>query len=236
MEFRALFLGAAKISFQLALFIIFLFYFGLPAVEKYNRKDVMVVDRMKNTDGIPVPDITVSIWNESVYDSCLQKEGELIETCIEAAEKNLPQLDSIVFGSKRQKSIDLTNVSVHEDFTHVGTAKTVTFNIPFNIGPEDDEQLYIFLDPRFEYQISVHDPKFFIFTDNAAFIPLMKHHSSGYYYPIELTEMVELDTPSDPCHSDMDYSFHECIRKSVAQQVLKKVLSFELLKHFSGWL
>ena len=106
MEFRALFLGSAKISFQLALFIIFLFYFGLPAVEKYIRKDVMVVDRMKNTDGIPVPDITVSIWNESVYGSCLQKEGEPIETCIEAAEKNLPQLDSIVFGSKRQKSIE----------------------------------------------------------------------------------------------------------------------------------
>ena len=112
----------------------------------------MVVDHMKNTDGIPIPDITVSVWkelNESVYDSRLYKDGETIETCIKMTEQNLPKLDSIVLGSKRSKSIDLTNVSLHEDFTHVRTGKTVTFNIPFNIGPEDDKQLYIFLDPEF---------------------------------------------------------------------------------------
>ena len=182
---------------------------------------------MKNTDGIPIPDITVSVWKElnteeSVYDSCLYKDGATIETCIETTKKNLPKLDSIVFGSKRSKSIDLTNVSLHEDFTHVRTGISVTFNIPFNIGPEDDEQLYILLDPEFEYQISVHDPKFFLFTENAAFLPLMKHHTSGFYYPIELTEMLELDTPDDPCNSDEDYNFHECIRKSVARQVLKE--------------
>ena len=180
---------------------------------------------MKNTNGIPIPDITVSVWNEngSVYDSCLYENDETIESCIEKTENNLPQLDSIVLGFKKRKSIDVKNVSLYEDFTHVGTGKTVTFTIPFNIRPEDDGQLYILLDPKFKYQIFVHDPKFFLFTENAAFLPLMKHHTSGYYYPIELTEMVELDAPSDPCNSHVDYNFYECIRKSVAGQVLDKL-------------
>ena len=69
----------------------------------------MLVDRMKNTNGIPIPDITVSVWNEngSVYDSCLYENDETIESCIEKTENNLPQLDSIVLGFKKRKSIDV---------------------------------------------------------------------------------------------------------------------------------
>ena len=43
MELREVFWRTAKIFFQLALLITFLFYFGMPAIEKYSRKGVMVM-------------------------------------------------------------------------------------------------------------------------------------------------------------------------------------------------
>ena len=51
----------ARISFQLSLFSTFLYFFGLPAIEKYLRRDIMVVEHTKFTNGIPVPALTMSV-------------------------------------------------------------------------------------------------------------------------------------------------------------------------------
>ena len=41
-------------------------FFGMLALEKYTRKDVMKVNTVKNIDGIPIPAITIDMYDESL--------------------------------------------------------------------------------------------------------------------------------------------------------------------------
>ena len=55
---RLLLLGL-KPMLQLVLLLVFLKYFGLPAVEEYRASKVMVVESRKASGGIPVPGVTI---------------------------------------------------------------------------------------------------------------------------------------------------------------------------------
>ena len=81
----------ARLSFQLSLFLAFLFFFGLPAIEKYRREDIMVVEQTKFTNGIPAPAITVTVVDQIHFDyeSCTDLNVSLIDDCIDANSKNL---------------------------------------------------------------------------------------------------------------------------------------------------
>ena len=48
-----------RLLLQILLVTTFLNFFGLPAIKKYQRKEVMVVETSKDTDGIPLPAITL---------------------------------------------------------------------------------------------------------------------------------------------------------------------------------
>ena len=48
------------LSMQLVLLAIFLHYFGLPAVSRYQRREVMVVSSRRDTGGIQAPAITIA--------------------------------------------------------------------------------------------------------------------------------------------------------------------------------
>ena len=48
---------------QFALFVVFLYFFGLPAIERYQDKKAMVVTSKRDTDGIEAPAITIAALN-----------------------------------------------------------------------------------------------------------------------------------------------------------------------------
>ena len=48
-----------KIVLQIFLLITFLVFFGVPAIKKYQRREVMVVETSKDRDGIQLPSITI---------------------------------------------------------------------------------------------------------------------------------------------------------------------------------
>ena len=50
-----------KLFLQVLLLALFLHIFGLPAVERYLEKKVIVVTSMTKTEGIPIPAITIAI-------------------------------------------------------------------------------------------------------------------------------------------------------------------------------
>ena len=52
-----------KTLVQIALFVAFLYFFGLPAIKRYQDKNVMVVTSMRDTDGIEAPAITILALN-----------------------------------------------------------------------------------------------------------------------------------------------------------------------------
>ena len=66
----------------------------MPAIEKYRRGDIMVVEQTKFTDGIPVPAITVAIADQLgiVYKSCTDLNVSLMDNCIDANSKNWSQV------------------------------------------------------------------------------------------------------------------------------------------------
>ena len=46
------------------------------------------------------------------------------------------------------------------------------------------------------------------------------------YYRLALTEVNELNLPADPCNTDPDNRFHDCIRRNVSGQVSPKEIYF----------
>ena len=55
----------------------------------------------------------------------------------------------------------------------------------------DKDQFYIFLRPKYIYQLFVHDPQFFIYNENLAAIPQMVRYldarnTKGHYYRLDL--------------------------------------------------
>ena len=81
----------SRLLFQLVLFSIVLYFFGLPAVEEYMRKEVMVVETEKDMGGIPIPAITIAVpdqLEEDVFDRCNMS----IDKCIMARTPNASNL------------------------------------------------------------------------------------------------------------------------------------------------
>ena len=217
--------GTSRVILQIVLFLIFIFYFGLPSVQKYQKKNVMMVNNVINTNGIPIPAISIVVLdNATRYESCLFKNTSLVERCIDESAKNWTQIiSSVVLGLTRKKIVDLTNGKMEEGFTHLLSPSILTLNLPYKIGPYDrDDQLFILLDPKYDgqYEIFVHDPEVFLLNVNPSVESILRRREpSGLFYSLELTEKVEIDVPMDPCNSDVGYSFRECIKRSVTSQV-----------------
>ena len=77
---------------QLLLFITFLLFFGLPAVEKFRERKVVVVESRRAGKGIPAPSITITLkegWKDfhegvdgSQVEASCRDPKERVESCI----------------------------------------------------------------------------------------------------------------------------------------------------------
>ena len=72
---------AVRLALQTLLLAIFLHFFGIPAVRKFKRNEVMVVKGSKLTNGIPAPAISVSLPTLGNKYQCFNLEGS-VEECI----------------------------------------------------------------------------------------------------------------------------------------------------------
>ena len=216
--------NGARPVFQLILLAIFLYFFGLPIIETYQKKEVMTLEKKRNTNGIPAPAITIAVWSQSNICYDLDKA---IENCID--EKSLNRSDILIgamLGFETRTAVNLTKDMFTEDSTHPWSGKYYTLNLPFNIGPIDyTDQLYLLLaNTTLFTQIFIHDPKFFLYVDNPGALPMefisfKTRTSYSHFYRLDLTEVNELNVPSDPCNPNLDYNFRICLKKSVSEQV-----------------
>ena len=86
-----------RLLLQILLLAIFLHFFGLPAIEKYQRREVMVVETSKDTDGIPLPAITIGQAGGSTnlrqrLDSSCYPLNASIPNCIKRETMNISRL------------------------------------------------------------------------------------------------------------------------------------------------
>ena len=205
----------------MALFAIFFNFFGLPAIDKYLEKEVMLVETRKDTDGIPLPAITLSSYVDSNV-SCFKQN--LSTECIKENTHNLSEsLRGILLGYSKKQSLNLEEKFVSEDFM-ISTGRYYTLHLPMKIGPDDDkDQIFLLLAPKF-VRIFLHDPHYFLFSEHPmgpvterTIFDMSKRGS--HFRRLALTDVVELNTPLDPCNDDQSYNFNFCVQKSITQQV-----------------
>ena len=222
-----------RLIVQLCLLAAFLYFFGFPAVARFAKKGVVVVETEKDTDGIPFPAITLSAVAQITNDTCFNN-NESIEDCIEANTLNCSDiLKPSVLGFRRQKEIDFTK-DLTEDFTSTWAGRYFTLRLPINIGPNPDEyQLYLGLNKNLTFYVFVHDPDYFFYNYNEIALPstLTRFETTPqgrWVHNLELTEVNKLNLPSSPCNDDPDYNFQSCLRRSISEEVFcfRKILTF----------
>ena len=94
-----------RLIVQVFLLTAFLHFFGFPAVDRFGKKGLMVVETEKDTGGIPFPAITLAHPGQISDDTFAFCKNASIEDCIQ--ENTLSRADmikSIHLGYTRQKT------------------------------------------------------------------------------------------------------------------------------------
>ena len=222
-----------RVLLQVLLLATFLSYFGLPAVQKFLARGVMVV-RSTREGEVAAPAITImagkqepgapwTAWKLGLEEACGGAGNSTLGQCIES--NTYPVSDFLkmaTLGAVEMKSIFK---DVNEQFANSIDGKYCTFNVDTTIGPDYKKDEFIFVLSRsFVYVILVHDPKFFFGSYNPVF-PIVRSYleasnkTENFYHDLMLTEVLELDLPEDPCNTDPGYDFQACFKRSLSSQV-----------------
>ena len=222
---KTLILLGPRLLVQVFLLAAFLYFFGFPAVGRFSKKAVMVVETSRDTRGIPCPAITLAAAGQITDRTCFHKISS-IEDCLEENTLNRSELlKGVDLGFYRKKDIFLSQEFLSEDFTSVWAGIYFTLNLPLQIGPNySQDQLFLGLHTNLTFTVFVHDPGYFLFNLNPIALPTTMRKfttkmDTSRYYRMELTEVKKLNLPSRPCNNDPSYNFQSCLRRSISAKV-----------------
>ena len=171
----------SKPFLQLLLFALFLGFFGIPAIQRYQMMKVMVVSSSLDTGGIASPAITVVALNPETMngwkgDGKSWQQDELekrckddnIVDCIKSETFNISEFSKdVIIGWLTHKSISPREDLWMEDYGAPWFGRYHTLHTGRKLEPDDDKgQLFLLMSYSFVYEIFVHDPHFFILNDN----------------------------------------------------------------------
>ena len=202
---------ASRLSLQLVLASIFLFFFGIPAIKQFQAKEVMLVKTMRESGGkIAAPSISINARNlktkrgwkgddntesEKYLKSCLLSNQS--ETCIEDGTYNQGDVFNNVFlGLTRRFSLLNSTNLWRKDYIRTKDGSYFTFDFPFQVGPNLwNDRLIFELSYDLEYRIFIHDPKYFVITSNDAYFPVIKlstnpNTTQSFFFNFDLTEVI----------------------------------------------
>ena len=166
----------ARVTLQLALLAIFFWFFGLPAIEKYQEKKVVMVKSWRNTEGIPAPTLTLFAVNDEIngtFQGTYKKGGfeqacsvlkgnNTIENCIDKnSNKKTDFLADVLLGVKRQETL-MSELNIKQEFSRPINGKYYSLDVPLQMHPNRyEDQITFFLSKYFTYYILAHDHNFF---------------------------------------------------------------------------
>ena len=189
-----------KLILQILSLAMFLKFFGLPAIHKYHKKDVMIVKTDKDTNGIPLPAISLAFTNDAPeiqkYRSCYSLNVS-IEECLQTNAPDVSMLlKKTMIGHTKKKRLfwGKDNLTSTLDDNRAGIVFTLSFPVIIGINDEETE-FFLFLKPSF-CSVMLHDPNFFTYNDNPFGIPTSTQRFDAasmfsHYRMISLTEMQE---------------------------------------------
>ena len=217
-----------RIVAQIFLLFVFVACFGLPAIERYRKKEEMIVETLKQTkDGIPSPTITIGVPEQINNHSCFNRDVS-IEACLEKTFlKKSEIIKSVLIGLENEEEVNLTQEILREDFTFDWAAIYLTLTLPLKMDTQlMKNMIRIELIKDLSYIVFIHDPEYFLFNDHPTAIPgemrtldTNEEKSKSWRYRLEMAEVNKLNRPTSPCIGNLRYSFLSCVRKSVASKV-----------------
>ena len=110
----------------------FFYFFGVPAIERFAKKGVIVVETTKDTKGIPIPAITLAVEDQITIHTCFHKNASIENCIVENTLKSSDILKSLNFGfyHNSTEQFNLTEGIVREDFLHPWGGRYHTINLP----------------------------------------------------------------------------------------------------------
>ena len=245
---RLLIIG--KVVLVGSLIFVFLRYFGLVSLQKYQSKNVFVTKSWDHPDFLPLPVITIcphhvdsghAFKNVSEEQKrcariegkgllevvCDGRQGTALTDCIEREVFGLP--DVVTFEETRATTPKILHHTIEEN-PIVPSRWSMSLN--HDKGPcftyQNDQHmesgksmLKIGLNASFKYQVSLHDPKFFINSANPAMPVRSSFLNAGDWEMIKLVlvEHQNLDVPDKKCSSGQNYSLTECVTEVFSGEV-----------------
>ena len=185
-----------KVIVQTGLFLLFLFFFGIPAVEKYLRAETVIITWEEDTGGIEAPAVTfsgsligkvgwkgnfenasVNYVNFKIVDQCERYDDD-IQQCVLDETFGLNEL--IVgarFGYETPVDMLMNSSFWTEDLTHTSTGRYFTFTIKNRkLTPATKDYLVFVLNKSTVSEIHVHDENFFLLNSNPLGPPINSKH------------------------------------------------------------
>ena len=218
--------SAPRVVVQTFLLVAFFHFFGFPAITRFAKKGVMVVESSKDTKGVSFPAITIAVVGQIENSTCFLRNTSIEDCIVENTLKRSDILPRNAFlGYTLRQEIELTEELVREDFTSTWAGIYFTLRLPFKVGLDyHDDQFFLPLSTNLTYTVFVHDPDYFLYNMNPIALPaqMVKFTTKkeSWFYRMEVTEVNSLDLPSKPCVQDPDYNFQSCLRRSISAQVL----------------
>ena len=158
-----------KIILQSTLFIVFLYYFGLPAFQTYLKEAVLVTSSKQETGSIPAPAVTVCGRNPEdevgeLEDSPLLEACNASENVFQCVQAKSWALEDLVFGAQKGTELkeNLLETSLWKpDFLKHYACFTFTSNMTIGTDYHVDE-LDFFLNSAMVFMVYIHSPTFFL--------------------------------------------------------------------------
>ena len=219
-SFRNVFLAILKMIIQLWLLGLFLHFFGIPALKRFQEKKVIVVKSARESGRIPVPAVTIAVkgkengWRkEGIFQQIAKqhcKNANSVEEliiCIERLTYDLSDISlGVAFGPGHGVGQKIEEPKWTEDYLHNYVGRIYSLELPIKLRASSlsHNSLRIGLKPNLSYDLYIHDPNNFYLTANPEpGFPYVRKDVDPkdlpYYYNLALTEVVELNVPDDPC-------------------------------------
>ena len=161
---RVLWISTARLILQVLLLTIFLCFFGLPAIEKYEKKGCYGGwDKQRNTRNFVSSNNNFSQEPETTRLPCPQFFIWKMHRFSKPTYNSSELLDSVVLGFTRREILNLVEASLREDFTVLFTGIYFTLNLSLIATPNFlEDQIILQLHQGHFISVFKHDPHFFL--------------------------------------------------------------------------
>ena len=229
----------AKLFLQIILLVIFLTFFGEPSIHRLLDREVIVLDRIDQTESNPAPDVTVCGRSKTTgpyRESLCSDEWPKCQAASAFCEGAENEFRCLMDQSWKREDIVLNVVRGHtlnesmmkaklwnSQFPAFFACHTLSINAMIGANFLDDD-FYFALNKTLEYNLYLHDPDYFIPNYNPLALPhkktkILPNIDCKKHIQFALTEHQEYTTARDPCVEETQYSFNRCIQDSIARKV-----------------